>query len=114
MTVKEAADQVIRLAEARNAEHQAIDDELGGQIGYKLGSSALSALQTTRPAETALIAYIEALPVEVTFKLRTLMYVGRGDANDILDFHADLMEDHSEVQGAIISIVEKSPLSSYL
>lgn len=91
MTVREAAIEAIRLAEARNAEDQGIQDELGGEIAYKLGSSAaLRARMAPRPAERALIEYFESLAADLLLKLRTLMYVGRGDADDIIGLHADL------------------------
>ena len=37
MTVREAALETIRLTEARNTEDQAIDNELGGEVGYPHG-----------------------------------------------------------------------------
>lgn len=115
MTVREAALETIRLAEARNTEDQAIDNELGGEVGYELGSEgALKARMTPRPAETELIRYLESLPEEVLFKLRTLMYVGRGDADDILGLHADLIEDILDRDHAVSSMFEKSPLPRYL
>lgn len=103
------------LAEARNTEDQSIDNQLGGEIGYELGSEeALKARMMPRPAETKLIGYLESLPEDVLFKLRTLMYVGRGDADDILGLHADLIEDTSDRDHAVSSMFEKSPLPRYL
>lgn len=115
MTVREAVLAAIQLAEARAAEAQAIDIEIGEGLGYELHPERLTRLMSApRPAEAALISHLEALPDDALFRVRTLMYVGRGDSSDVLGLHADLAHDAPGRDEAISSMVEKSPLASYL
>src|SRR5262249_28380297 len=76
--------------------------------------SALRARIASRTAERALIDYLASLPPDVLFKLRALMYAGRGDSDDVLGLHAQLGNDLSDVDAAVSSMVEKSPLPQYL
>ena len=65
-------------------------------------------------AERALVDYLTSLPADVFFKLRTLMYVGRGDSDDIIGPHAHLGDDPNDKDLAASSMVEKTPLPRYL
>jgi hypothetical protein len=115
MTVREAALEAIRLAEQRNAEEHGIDEQLGLAVGYEWGADkALKSRLASRPAERALIDYLGSLPPDVLFKLRTLMYFGRGDSEDISWLHAHLGSDPADIDAAVSSMVGKSPLPRYL
>jgi hypothetical protein len=115
MTVREVTVEVIRLAEKRNEEDRAADRDRGADRTYTLGSDALRELTAgPPPAEKALLIYLSSLPPDILTKLRTLMYVGRGDANDVLDFHADLGADGEDMDRIIFSMAGKSPLPRYL
>lgn len=115
MTVRDAATEAIPLAEERNVEDQGIDEQLGLRIGYEWGSdAALKGRLALRPAGRALLDYLASLPADVLFKLRTLMYVGRGDSDDVIGLHADLGDDPVDVDAAVSSMIEKAPLPRYL
>ena len=111
----EIVQEVIRLGEARLAEDDLINQQVeGGDVVYSRAFPNLAEmLNANRPAEQALGAYLESQSDDVILKIRTLMYVGRGDAEDVLDFHLDLTEKHS-VDDAMNSITEKLPLPTYL
>jgi hypothetical protein len=115
MTVRDSTLELIRLAERRNTEDDVADDRSDGSIGYSIASEAVKRLAAgPRPCTLTLHEYLRSLPPDVLFKIRTLMYVGRGDATDVLDFHADLAGDDEDTQPAIFSIAGKSPLPRYL
>ena len=89
----------LKVALARVVREASIDEQLGLAVGYEWGADkALKSRLASRPAERALIDYLGSLPPDVLFKLRTLMYFGRGDSEDISWLHAHLGSDPTEAR----------------
>jgi hypothetical protein len=117
MSIRQIAQETIGLALARDAENRALDAELAGELGYKTGPEIVTAVLAPRPAALRLISYLESLPPNVLFKLRTLMYAGRDGTDDIVRLHHQLAGgaiDSLATESAVCSISDKSPLADYL
>lgn len=103
--MQQLVEDVIRLADARGRD--AADDDEAEDV-------AVGATESERALYQALVE----LPLASLQRLQTLMYFGRGDADDLLWLHHDL---HGEAEGGAreaaqiaYSMVEKAPLAWYL
>jgi hypothetical protein len=83
MTVREVALEVIRLAEERDSEDTAAECDRDEDGASRSLSEALRELAAgPPPAARNLRDYLKSIRPDVLAKLRTLMYVGRGDGDD--------------------------------
>jgi hypothetical protein len=115
MALVEIAHEVIRLAEARNAEEDAIRESCGIGHVVDMGSdAAFEYMRAPRPARKALSEYLAAQTPTTVFKLCALMYFGRGDSGHLFNLHSDLCTDCEGSIGAIHTMMEKAPLDEYL
>lgn len=74
MTVREAVLATIQLAAVRDVEAQAIDIEIGAELGDELHSERLTRLMSApRPAEAALISHLETLPDDTLFPAKRIV-----------------------------------------
>src|ERR1039457_2684572 len=116
MKFSEVVQEVIAKATARKLEGARVRGEAGiaDEVADLLGADAADLATVPRPAKQALRLYLMTLPEDTVFKLRTLMYFGRGDDADLHELHLYLNKQIATKELAIRAMMEKGPLADYL
>ena len=115
MTFREIVEKVIQLATERDAEETQIMKDLGI---YELGVQLLSKehgqlMAAPRPKKDELKRFLDSLTAEQAYKMQTLMYLGRDEAQ-FTGLHKDLMSRTGDREDAIRTMMSKAPLHKYL
>lgn len=112
MAFVDIAAHVVTLANARNAEDAQLKKKHGLTNGLTLGSAGGNAyMAESRPAEQALKTYLESLDEPTLLKLEAVMYGGRNNNPNFRDLKDEVSDDS---EGAIRTMLEKTPLGDYL
>lgn len=111
MSFRKVALEVAKLAKVRESRVAgAMDDD--GPL-FRSATELRTENLEEAPERKVLREYMASLPEEVVLKLQTLMYVGR-DRWPFSKMHAHLKSQTPDSADAIRTMVEKTPLGSYL
>lgn len=109
-TLKEAAVVLATLAKERLENHRSKSINLPVDIG----AFDVDALWRPDPHRAKILEFLRSLPPDLVLQLRTVMYLGRGDAADPHALHDRLLRENPSVDDAMRAISEKLPLADYI
>lgn len=104
------------LSQLSNSESESIHNLIVGpdQPLDALSPEALDLLREPAPCAAALAAFLTALPNEFVFALTALLYSGRDEEDDPVDYWGDLRQTITSKERAIESLTEKFPRMAYI
>ncbi|MCK9389114.1 MAG: hypothetical protein M0Q22_12090 [Sulfuritalea sp.] len=104
------------LSQLANSESESIHNLIVGpdQPLDAFSPEALALLREPAPCAAALAAFLAALPNEFVFALTALLYSGRDEEDDPVDYWSDLRKTITSKERAIESLTEKFPRMKYI
>lgn len=103
------------LSQLANSESESIHNAIVGPGALNAFSSeARQLIEEPAPCQAALAAFLDALPDHFVFALTALLYSGRDQEADPVDYWTDLRKSITDKRRAIEALTEKHPRMEYI